>query len=67
MSELQAYTDTIEERIIYTCGNIAMQRAITTASKEPTQEEIWLGEALDALLKVKQELGLSSQLKVVEP
>jgi hypothetical protein len=63
--KLQQHTDTIEHRILWTAGNIVMKRTIA-AVKEPTQEEIWLGEALEALLVLKKELGLTSILSQTE-
>jgi hypothetical protein len=62
----QQHTDTIEQRILWTAGHLAMKRAMSTASQEPTQEEIWLGEALEALLVLKKELGLTSALSQTE-
>jgi hypothetical protein len=63
--KLQQLTDTIESKVLQVAGNIAMDRAMKGITK-PTHDDDLLGEAIEALLEVKRELGLSSALSIVK-
>lgn len=70
-NKLQEQVDIIEERILRVGGYLALLAAIggtglPDSARDLTEHANNLGEAMNALLEVKQELGLASNLTRVE-
>jgi hypothetical protein len=60
--KLQELTDIIESRILYAAGDIKLASTLLSTNSVKQSAENHLGDAISALLELKKELGLHTNL-----
>lgn len=64
--KLQEQADIVEDRILRVAGYLALAARFRGTDTQLGEQADNLGEAMNALLEIKQELGLTTNLKRVE-